>query len=72
LLAKNGGGAFVNMLSVVIWFTPPFRATYAASKYAALAVSDAARLELRKQGTQVVGVYAGFIDTEMAAAFFRL
>jgi PAS domain S-box-containing protein len=53
---------------VVSWFTPPFNATYAASKHAALAVSDAARIELRKQGTQVVGVYAGFIDTEMAVA----
>jgi short-subunit dehydrogenase len=68
ILAKNGGGAIVNMLSVVSWFTPPFNATYAASKHAALAVSDAARIELRKQGTQVIGVYAGFIDTEMAAA----
>jgi NAD(P)-dependent dehydrogenase (short-subunit alcohol dehydrogenase family) len=24
ILAKNGGGAIVNMLSVVSWFTPPF------------------------------------------------
>ena len=54
ILAKNGGGAIVNMLSVVSWFTPPFNATYAASKHAALAVSDAARIELRKQGTQAV------------------
>ena len=68
ILAKNGGGAIVNVLSVASWFTPPFNATYAASKHAALAVSDAARIELRKQGTQVVGVYAGFIDTEMAAS----
>src|ERR1700689_3728283 len=68
ILAKNGGGAIVNVLSVVSWFTPPFNATYAASKHAALAGSDAARIELRKQGTQVVGVYAGFIDTEMAAS----
>jgi NAD(P)-dependent dehydrogenase (short-subunit alcohol dehydrogenase family) len=68
ILAKNGGGAIVNMLSVVSWFTPPFNATYAASKHAALAVSDAARIELYKQGTQVIGVYAGFIDAEMAAA----
>ena len=68
ILAKNGGGAIVNVLSVVSWFTPPFNATYAASKHAALAVSDAARIELRKQGTQGIGVYAGFIDTGMAAA----
>jgi NAD(P)-dependent dehydrogenase (short-subunit alcohol dehydrogenase family) len=67
ILAKNGGGAIANMLSVVSWFTFPFNATYCASKHAALAVTDAARIELRGQGTHVVGVYAGFIDTDMAA-----
>ena len=25
ILAKNGGGAIVNMLSVVSWFTPPLQ-----------------------------------------------
>ena len=67
ILAKNGGGAIANMLSVVSWFTFPFNATYCASKHAALAVTDAARIQLRAQGTHVVGVYAGFIDTDMAA-----
>ncbi len=67
VLAKNGGGAIANMLSVVSWFTLPFNATYCASKHASLAVTDGARIQLREQGTQVVAVYAGFIDTEMAA-----
>ncbi len=67
ILARNGGGAIANMLSVVSWFTYPFNATYCASKHAALAVSDAARIQLRSQGTQVVSVYAGFIDTDMAS-----
>ena len=31
ILAHNGGGALVNMLSVVSWFTNPFNATYCAS-----------------------------------------
>jgi NAD(P)-dependent dehydrogenase (short-subunit alcohol dehydrogenase family) len=68
ILRKNGGGAIVNMLSVVSWFTVPFTATYCASKHAALAVSDSSRIELRRQKTQVVGVYAGYIDTDMAAS----
>ncbi len=67
ILAKNGGGAIVNMLSVVSWVTVPFNATYCATKHAALVVSDASRIELKSQGTRVVGVYAGFIDTDMAA-----
>jgi NAD(P)-dependent dehydrogenase (short-subunit alcohol dehydrogenase family) len=66
ILAKNGGGTIANMLSVVSWFTFPFNATYCASKHAALAVTDAARIQLRGQGTHVVAVYAGFIDTDMA------
>jgi len=67
VLAGNGGGAIVNMLSVVSWFTSPFNATYGASKRAELAVTDGARIQLKAQGTQVIGVYAGFIDTDMAA-----
>lgn len=71
ILARNGGGALVNMLSVVSWFVAPFNATYCASKHAALAVTDALRIQLKGQGTHVVGVHAGFIDTDMAAAFDR-
>lgn len=67
VLARNGGGGIINMLSVVSWFTSPFNATYGASKHAALSISDAARIELADQKTQVTGVYAGFIDTEMTA-----
>jgi NAD(P)-dependent dehydrogenase (short-subunit alcohol dehydrogenase family) len=71
ILAKNDGGAIVNMLSVVSWVTVPFNATYCATKHAALVVSDASRIELKSQKTQVVGVYAGFIDTDMAAGIDR-
>jgi NAD(P)-dependent dehydrogenase (short-subunit alcohol dehydrogenase family) len=67
VLSKNGGGAIVNMLSVVSWFVNPGNATYCASKYAALAVTDAVRIQLKAQGTQVVAVHAGYIDTGMAA-----
>ena len=66
-LARNGGGAVVNMLSVASWFANPFTATYSASKHAALAVSDGMRIQLAAQGTKVVAVYAGFIDTDMTA-----
>jgi NAD(P)-dependent dehydrogenase (short-subunit alcohol dehydrogenase family) len=71
VLAKNGGGAIANMLSVVSWFVFPFNATYCASKHAALGLTEGVRIQLKSQGTQVVAVYAGFIDTEMAAGFDR-
>jgi NAD(P)-dependent dehydrogenase (short-subunit alcohol dehydrogenase family) len=67
ILARNGGGAIANMLSVVSWFVNPDNATYCASKYAALAVNDGARIELAGQGTHVLSVHAGYIDTDMAA-----
>jgi NAD(P)-dependent dehydrogenase (short-subunit alcohol dehydrogenase family) len=67
ILAHNGGGAIANMLSVVSWFVYPFNATYSASKHAELAVTEGARIELRSQGTLVVGIHAGFVDTDMAA-----
>ena len=67
VLARNGGGAIANMLSVVSWYVLPLNATYCASKHAALALTDGARIQLKGQGTSVTGVYAGFIDTDMAA-----
>ena len=67
VLAAAGGGALVNMLSVVSWYAPPFNASYCASKSAEWALTNALRVELRCQGTLVVGVHAGFIDTDMAA-----
>lgn len=68
VLGAAGGGSLVNMLSVVSWYAPPFNASYCASKSAQWALTNALRVELRAQGTLVVGVHAGFIDTDMAAA----
>jgi NAD(P)-dependent dehydrogenase (short-subunit alcohol dehydrogenase family) len=67
VIEANGGGAIANMLSVVAWFVSALNPTYSISKHAALGVSDAARMELRARGIHVVGVYAGFIETEMVA-----
>jgi NAD(P)-dependent dehydrogenase (short-subunit alcohol dehydrogenase family) len=67
ILAKNGGGAIINVLSVASWFASPTIATYCASKAAEEILTDAVRIQLRSQKTQVVGVYAGYIDTDMSA-----
>ena len=67
VLAANGGGAIVNMLSITSFFTNPFNASYGASKAAAWSLTNGVRLELHHQGTLVVAVHAGFIDTDMAA-----
>jgi NAD(P)-dependent dehydrogenase (short-subunit alcohol dehydrogenase family) len=68
VLAASGGGAVVNMLSVVSFFTNPLNASYAASKAAAWSLTNGIRIELAHQGTLGVAVHAGFIDTDVAGA----
>ena len=68
VLERNGGGAFINVLSVFSWVATPLLTTYSASKAAAWSFTNAARIVLKRQGTQVVGVYAGPVDTDMTAA----
>ena len=67
ILAQNGGGALVNVLSVASWLASPFNGSYGASKSAEWALTNAIRTELRSTGVLVVGVHAGWIDTDMAA-----
>ncbi len=66
VLAANGGGAILNLVSALSWFTAPGAGAYAASKAAAWALTDSTRLELAAQGTHVVGVHMGLVDTDMA------
>lgn len=67
VLAKNGGGAIVNLLSVLSWVAVPSAGTYTASKAAAWSLTNWLRTALREQGTQVIGVHAGPVDTDMAS-----
>ena len=66
VLASNGGGAILNVNSALSWFTLPGAGAYAASKAAAWVLTDSARLELAAQGTHVVAVHMGLVDTDMA------
>ena len=66
-LAKAGGGALINMLSMLSLVSLPVAATYSASKAASLSLTRSLRAELGAQGTQVVGVLAVQTETEMGA-----
>lgn len=68
VLAANGGGALVNMLSVASWRSTWRFPSYAASKAAQWSVTNALRVALREQGTLVVGVHVGWVDTDATAA----
>jgi NAD(P)-dependent dehydrogenase (short-subunit alcohol dehydrogenase family) len=64
-LARNGGGAVVNIGSAAGLTNLPFFPTYSASKAALHSLTQAARVLLQAQGTSVFGVYAGPVDTDM-------
>ncbi len=65
VLARNGGGAVLNVLSVASWINRPRLAVYGASKTAAWGLTNALRHELRPQGTQVLALHMGFVDTDL-------
>jgi NAD(P)-dependent dehydrogenase (short-subunit alcohol dehydrogenase family) len=65
VLARNGGGAIVNVLSILARVPAPAAGSYSASKAAALSLTQAVRGELAGQGTLVIGVLPGFVDTDM-------
>jgi NAD(P)-dependent dehydrogenase (short-subunit alcohol dehydrogenase family) len=65
ILARNGGGAIVNVLSALSWVAFPSSSTYSASKAAAWAFGNGLRNELRGQGTQVLALHVGYMDTDM-------
>ncbi|SHM18242.1 SDR family oxidoreductase [Actinacidiphila paucisporea] len=68
VLARNGGGAVLNVLSVLSWVTMPGSAAYAAAKSAEWSMTNALRVALAEQGTQVTSLHVGYMDTDMTAA----
>jgi len=67
IIGKNGGGAIVNMLSVASLVAPPHFGSYAASKAAAMSLTHSMRWDFESSGIDVIGIYAGLVDTEMTA-----
>jgi NAD(P)-dependent dehydrogenase (short-subunit alcohol dehydrogenase family) len=67
VLARNGGGTLINILSSAAWVSMP--TGYAASKAAMWSATNALRIQLRGQGTHVVGLLVGMIDTPMTAGW---
>jgi len=65
ILARNGGGAIVNMASILSWLNIPGWSTYAVSKAAVWSLTNGLRNELAGQNTHVVAVHAAYLDTEM-------
>lgn len=67
ILAGNGGGAIVNVLSSGGLVAVPAMGGYSPSKFAGRAATTCIRAELAEQKTQVIALIVGSVDTRMAA-----
>jgi NAD(P)-dependent dehydrogenase (short-subunit alcohol dehydrogenase family) len=65
-LAAGGGGAVLNVLSALSWLNLGERSgAYSAAKAAAWSLTNALRIQLAGQGTQVTALHVGYMDTDM-------
>jgi NAD(P)-dependent dehydrogenase (short-subunit alcohol dehydrogenase family) len=62
-----GGGAMLNVLSVLSWVSFAGSGAYCAAKSAEWSLTNALRLELAEQGTTVSALHVGYMDTDMIA-----
>ena len=68
VIEKNGGGAIVNMLTLVALASMPGLGVYNASKAAAWSMTQSLRANLADKKIAVHGVFPGAVDTDMLAS----
>ena len=68
VIEANGGGAILNVLSVLSWYHPGALGAYTAAKAAGWALTNAVRDELTPRGIAVSALHVGYMDTDMAAS----
>ena len=69
VLAANGGGGIVNILSALSWFATLSSGSYSSAKAAEWNMTNGVRGELASQGTFVQGVLLGAADTDISAGY---
>jgi NAD(P)-dependent dehydrogenase (short-subunit alcohol dehydrogenase family) len=67
VIATNGGGAIINMLSLLSFVSAPAFAAYNASKAAAWSISMSLRPKLSADGVKIINAFPAGIDTDMLA-----
>ena len=67
IIAGNGGGAVLNVLSVLSWLHPAGIGAYSAAKAAEWALTNALREELAPLKITTSSLHVGYMDTDMAA-----
>jgi NAD(P)-dependent dehydrogenase (short-subunit alcohol dehydrogenase family) len=69
ILASNGGGAILNVLSALSWVSYDGANAYSVAKAAQWSLTNGIRLELAGQGTAVTAIHLGAADTDMMAGW---
>ncbi|GFG48671.1 short-chain dehydrogenase [Mycolicibacterium agri] len=67
VIEANGGGAILNVLSVLSWLHTAGSGAYSAAKAAGWAMTDAVREELAPRGIHVAALHVAYMDTDMAS-----
>ncbi|MFL9455946.1 MULTISPECIES: SDR family oxidoreductase [Nostocales] len=67
VLERNGGGAIVNILTLVALASMPGLSAYNASKAAAWSMTQSLRASVADKNITVYGVFPGAVDTDMLA-----
>jgi NAD(P)-dependent dehydrogenase (short-subunit alcohol dehydrogenase family) len=68
ILANNGGGSILNILSALSWVSSGTIGAYTAAKAAEWALTNDLRLNLYHQNVRVAGLHVGFMETEMTSS----
>ncbi len=67
VIEGNGGGAILNVLSVLSWISFADGGAYCAAKSAEWSMTNALRIELAPRNIRVSGLHVGYMDTDMTA-----
>lgn len=66
-IEKNGGGAILNVLSALSWFSVGDIGAYSAAKSGAWGMTNALRLELAPKHIKLAALHVAYMDTDMAS-----
>ena len=66
-MRTQGGGLIVNLASLVARIPLPYTAAYSATKAGVAGLTEALRHELHDEGIRFMGVYPGYVRTELTS-----
>lgn len=70
-MLKNGGGAIVNMASILGSVAFPHAPAYVAAKHGVVGMTESAAIDYAKKGIRVTAVGPGFIETPLLQGMSR-